>query len=409
MKEKLTRNIGVKILSLLLATILWLVITNVNDPVQYKTFSDMQVTIKNESMVKNSKQSYEILEGEVVDFKVAARRSIIQNLKEYDFDVVADFDNLSIANSVEIEIVPKKHKEDIEIVDRGEVKYLKISIEELSGKDFKVNVVDVGKVEEGYYLGPRFASPNIIRVDGPKSRIEKIKQVIVKANVEGASNTVRQISEPLALDEEGNVIDATRLNFSHRYVEAGIELYQIKEIPLKITTTGQPAEGYIMTGIDYQPKTIEIAAEESKLKNINLLEVTADIGGASENIEEFLELQEWLDEGVYLVAADTTASVNITIEKLESKEVSIWPVDIELKNKSERMDAIYVTKGPIKVIVWGPNSDITAINRNTLKPFINLYGYLPGTYNMDLQADLPKNIFMDIDTPDVIINLVLQP
>lgn len=107
MKEKLTRNIGVKILSLLLATILWLVITNVNDPVQYKTFSDMQVTIKNESMVKNSKQSYEILEGEVVDFKVAARRSIIQNLKEYDFDVVADFDNLSIANSVEIEIVPK--------------------------------------------------------------------------------------------------------------------------------------------------------------------------------------------------------------------------------------------------------------------------------------------------------------
>ena len=409
MKEKLTRNIGVKILSLLLATILWLVITNVNDPVQYKTFSDMQVTIKNESMVKNSKQSYEILEGEVVDFKVAARRSIIQNLKEYDFDVVADFDNLSIANSVEIEIVPKKHKEDIEIVDRGEVKYLKISIEELSGKDFKVNVVDVGKVEEGYYLGPRFASPNIIRVDGPKSRIEKIKQVIVKANVEGASNTVRQISEPLALDEEGNVIDATRLNFSHRYVEAGIELYQIKEIPLKITTTGQPAEGYIMTGIDYQPKTIEIAAEESKLKNINLLEVTADIGGASENIEEFLELQEWLDEGVYLVAADTTASVNITIEKLESKEVSIWPVDIELKNKSERMDAIYVTKGPIKVIVWGPNSDITAINRNTLKPFINLYGYLPGTYNMDLQADLPKNIFMDIDTPDVIINLILQP
>ncbi len=409
MKEKLTRNIGVKILSLLLATILWLVITNVNDPVQYKTFSDMQVTIKNESMVKNSKQSYEILEGEVVDFKVAARRSIIQNLKEYDFDVVADFDNLSIANSVEIEIVPKKNKEDIEIVDRGEVKYLKISIEELSGKDFKVNVVDVGKVEEGYYLGPRFASPNIIRVDGPKSRIEKIKQVIVKANVEGASNTVRQISEPLALDEEGNVIDATRLNFSHRYVEAGIELYQIKEIPLKITTTGQPAEGYIMTGIDYQPKTIEIAAEESKLKNINLLEVTADIGGASENIEEFLELQEWLDEGVYLVAADTTASVNITIEKLESKEVSIWPVDIELKNKSERMDAIYVTKGPIKVIVWGPNSDITAINRNTLKPFINLYGYLPGTYNMDLQADLPKNIFMDIDTPDVIINLVLQP
>ena len=112
----------------------------------------------------------------MVDFKVAARRSIIQNLKEYDFDVVADFDNLSIANSVEIEIVPKNTRKILRL-SMGEVKYLKISIEELSGKDFKVNVVDVGKVEEGYYLGPRFASPNIIRVDGPKSRIEKISKL----------------------------------------------------------------------------------------------------------------------------------------------------------------------------------------------------------------------------------------
>ena len=38
MKDKLTRNIGVKILSVVIAAFLWLVITNVNDPVKSRTF-----------------------------------------------------------------------------------------------------------------------------------------------------------------------------------------------------------------------------------------------------------------------------------------------------------------------------------------------------------------------------------
>lgn len=408
MKERLTRNIGVKILSVLLAILLWLVITNVNDPVQYKTFSDVPVTILNESLVKTKTQSYEILEGEKIDFKVAARRSIIENLSIKDFNVTADFANLSHVNSVDIMITPRRNKNDIEIVDRGDIRTVKISIEELSSKEFKVSVLDKGKVGEGYYLGPRSADPGIIQVDGPKSRVDKIKQIVVEADVEGATRRVERVLKPIALDEEGNIIDATRLSFSHPNIVVGIELYEIKEIPLRITATGQAADGYIMTNIEYQPKTIEIAAGDSKLRSISLVEVSYDITGATEDIEEFIELQEWLGEGVYLVTEDTTASVNITIERLESKELSIWPNDIELKNKKDALHTVYITNEPININVIGPASEMEQINRNTLKPYVNLLGYSSGTYYFDLETDISKNISID-DGSRVLLSLVSQP
>ncbi|HHT89159.1 MAG TPA: hypothetical protein GX002_09120 [Clostridiales bacterium] len=404
MKEKLTRNIGVKILSVILAALLWLVITNVNDPVQSKVFPDVPVTILNENLINTAKQSYDIIEGDKVSFKVAARRSIIESLDKSDFEVTADFANLSNVNAVEIMITPKRFKDEIEIVDRGDVRTLKISIEELSSKEFKVSVVDTGKVGDGYYLGPRSADPNIVRVDGPKSRVDKIKQVIVEVNVEGATSRINRILKPIALDEEGEEIDAARLSFSHPNIVVGIELYEIKEIPLSITAIGQPSEGYIMTNIEYQPKTIEIAADNSKLASINKLEVPYDITGASDNIEEFIELQNWLDSGVYIVGSDTTASVNITIEKLETKQISIWPNDIKFRNKPDDIQVTYITKGPIFVNVFAPSSEIDGVNRSTLKPYIDLLGYSAGTYYFDIETDMSEHISL-YDTQKIFLTL----
>lgn len=407
MKEKLTRNIGVKILSVVIAAVLWLVITNINDPVREKTFTNVPVTIKNENMIKTDKQSYDVVEGETVDFKVRARRSIIENLTASDFDVVADFAHLSTVNSVNITISPKRYKDEIEIVDKGEIQHMIISIERLSSKQMNVKIVEKGKVAEGYYIGPKKAQPNLIEVSGPESKVEKIKQIVLEANVEGASKPISRLLEPIAVDEEGNAIDPARLTFSHYYVEVSIDLYQIKEIPLNITTTGQPADGYVMTNMEYQPKKIEIAASDSVLKSIDKLDVTWDITGATEDIEEFIELRDRMPDGVLLVGEDTTASVKITIEKLETKEVSIWPNDIEIKNKSDGLEVIYITKGPIIVNVSGPPSELEELNRNTLKPYLNLLGYSPGTYFLDLQADISKNLSIS-DNPKILLNLIPQ-
>lgn len=401
MKKKLTNNIALKILSLVLATILWLVITNLDDPVKTKTLSNIPVTILNESVIDTPNQMYEIIEGEKVTFKVAARRKIIDQLTNEDFRVTADFSKLLNGNTVMIEIRPKRYANEIAITE-GRYQTLTIQLEELSEEDFRVNVIPVGELAEGYHIAERVASPNIIRVAGPKSRIDKIKEVVAEVDVTASQNTIKKIAEPKALDENGNAIDASKLTFSSRYVEVGLVLYKTKTVDLLMDLEGSPANGYIMTEVEYEPKTITIAAASELLDQISSLKIPYSIDGATENIEKDINLRDVLDlsSGVILVEDDTVIGISIKIEKLESKEIVIWPVDIELKNKKDNLTVNFNTTGPIRVKVRGPESEISTITKATLKPYIDLADYSVGTYAMFLRANLPEHTEL-YDTPMV--------
>jgi YbbR domain-containing protein len=399
MKKKLTRNIGLKILSILLAVILWIVITNVDDPIESKTFHDIPVTIINEKIVKTEKQSYEILEGETVDIKIAAKRSILEKLTSENFRAKADFAGLTEGDIVYLDLECTRYGEDeVRITNSNEK--MKIRREELSSEDFKVNVTLTGEVTDGFYVSEKLASPNIIRVSGPKSRVDKVNQVVVEVNVNGLSDSTSRIALPKALDEDKNEIDATRLDFSEKYITVNLKILKTKTVELRVKTSGEPAPGYVMTAMDYQPKEVTIAAEDNVLNKINYLTVTEDISGASGNIEKEINLleAEELKGGVTLVGDDHKASIKITVEKLETREISIWPNDIDFLNKMENLDARVITPGPISIELLGPLKELDDITRHTLNPYIDLSGFDAGTYSLPVKAEMPKYTTM----PDIV-------
>ena len=187
MKDKLTSNIGLKVLSVILAAILWLVITNVDDPIETKPFRDVPVEILNEDVITELGKVYDIVQGETIDFTVEARRSIKDNLTVADFKVTADFTQLSDVYAVPIDITcPKYGDENVRVTDGKEQRMI-ISLEEVMEENFKVNIVTKGEVAEGYFVGKKSASPNIITVSGPKARIERISDVVVEVDVSGAT------------------------------------------------------------------------------------------------------------------------------------------------------------------------------------------------------------------------------
>ena len=65
MKEKLTNNLGLKLISLCLAVIFWLVVVTMEDPEQTKTL-EIPVTRINEEMIRENDKTYEVIEGNTV-------------------------------------------------------------------------------------------------------------------------------------------------------------------------------------------------------------------------------------------------------------------------------------------------------------------------------------------------------
>ena len=72
MKINLKNNTGLKILSLIIAIVLWYVIGNVDDPVTIDTYT-IPVQIINADVLKSNNKAYEITEGDQVTFTVKVR------------------------------------------------------------------------------------------------------------------------------------------------------------------------------------------------------------------------------------------------------------------------------------------------------------------------------------------------
>ena len=67
MKNKLMKNLSLKILSVVAAFLFWLVIINVTDPNPVKTFYGIPVQVLNENVITSANQVYEIESGDSVN------------------------------------------------------------------------------------------------------------------------------------------------------------------------------------------------------------------------------------------------------------------------------------------------------------------------------------------------------
>ncbi|HWT27140.1 MAG TPA: CdaR family protein [Mobilitalea sp.] len=390
MKEKLTRNIGLKVLSIVLAALLWLIITNVDDPIVPKQFRNVPVEILNENAISKLNQFYDITEGETIDFTVEARRTIADDLTVSDFDVTADFADLSVVNAVPINITSRYGSEVV--VTDGKNQTMKVSMEPKTYKDFKVDVVQKGKPAEGFYVGEKTASPNIIQVTGPKSRIDKIAEVVVDVDVTGVTGPYHTIVRPKVLDANGKEIDASKLIFSEEYINVNIVLYKTKKIDLQVSPTGQPAHGYVITKVEFEPKSIVVAGADNVLNSTAFISIPESIAGATSNIEKQINLDEALPEGLVLVGEDKTAVVNITIDRLVTSDITVLPGDIEVRNKPEGTKVSFNTVDPVTVSIAGPSSLLEKTSTDTLKPFIDLTNYSIGTYTLPIRVEMDPSM-----------------
>ena len=94
LKNLISNNTGMKVLSVLIAVLIWILVANINDPVRTERFSGIPVRIINESALTDLGYAYEVVEGEEVSITVEGKRSILNEMSVTDFQAVADFSKL---------------------------------------------------------------------------------------------------------------------------------------------------------------------------------------------------------------------------------------------------------------------------------------------------------------------------
>ena len=84
-KNLKSNNTGMKILSVFIAILIWLLVANINDPVRTERFSGIPVQIINENALTSLGYAYEVLEGDEVSITVEGKRSVLNDMSASDF------------------------------------------------------------------------------------------------------------------------------------------------------------------------------------------------------------------------------------------------------------------------------------------------------------------------------------
>ena len=157
-KPKIYSNLGLKLLSVVLGFLVWLLVLNIDDSAVTKTISNIPVTLVNTDAITSQNQLFTITSGDTVDVVIKGRKSVISNLDASDFKATADMSKISITNAVPIAVTANSNsiakKISITVVDN----VLSVELEAEKSVSVPVKVVTTGEVASGYTAGNSVAA-----------------------------------------------------------------------------------------------------------------------------------------------------------------------------------------------------------------------------------------------------------
>lgn len=378
MKEKLTHNLGLKLLSVGLAALLWLVVINSQDPVETRTFEDIPVTIINEDALTAKDKIPEVVEGDTVSVVVEARRSVCEKLTKDDVVAIADFEKISVTDAVPIDVsIDDYYEGDVEIV-RGMNQVMKLRLEDSMTKDFRVKISTTGQTRDGYVIGDMIASPNMITLTGSSTQISKVKEVVLVVDIENIATDSQTTGVPVIYDMNGDVVNSGKVTMSTTEVSVTIPVLKTKTVKIVVNTVGEPAVGYEVGAISYQPDMVTVAGTVEELVLLgSTLHAYCDITDQDGIVEENIEISSlWSDrlESLRLVDEDKLA-VTITMKAYEEKELDITPDEIEIRGLPDNLQGSIELLSVVTVHVTGKEASMKDITLEKLAPYIDLSGY----------------------------------
>ena len=384
MRNKITKNWGLKLVSFFFAVMLWIIVTNINDPVVSLRVSDVPVTIRNGDLITERGQVFSVLDNtDVIDtVTIYAPRSIIDTLDKSNVVAIADMQDLTNLDTIGIKLSTNKYNDKLESI-RGNIDSVKLSIEDKQTRSIPIRANVIGEVREGYILGDVSTEQNLIRISGPKSVVSQIAKAQAEVDVSGFTSNIGADTDIRLFDENGKEIQSSGLERSISKVRVSIEILEMKTVSINYTVVGTPADGYRMTGeIESTRKNVVIAGRPSLIQRIETIEIpegVIDVTDATDNVTTLVDLKEYLPDGTILAEEDFGGFINITVYvDQEMRRTFTSAVDnIRITGVPAGFEAeITDPEGYCSIVLLGLASELEGINTNTLEVSVDVAAWI---------------------------------
>ena len=385
-KEKrtslLASDLGLRIVAIIIAVIIWLFLSITEYPTIIKTITNVPVVFSMDGTAAAEKGLQALGYKDIsVDVEIKGMNYEIGSYSANDLVAEVDLSNVTKEGTYQLDInVKSTHSSDT------------VSVVSVSPDTVPVNFVHIGtdvfevtasapnvSAEQGMMLRSPVVSPATVTVEGAESELSKIKRVeayVENTSVlsEAASMTTEKV---LFYDEAGAVLDGSNYTLvDSKSFEVAFDVYKKKTVNLTVGFKDVPT-GFNTATVPYALSETSVNVITPKLDDVSEQTISLGMVSLSDidegktftfNVDQKLQSGEINQSGVDTV----TMTFDFQSRNYIKKEFIIPSSSIKLLNIPSGKNINIETKQIPSVIFFGPESEIENLKLSNISAVVDL-------------------------------------
>ncbi|MBM7581594.1 YbbR domain-containing protein [Caldicoprobacter guelmensis] len=402
MHSKLGKNFALKLISVIIAIILWLIAIREQNPEVTRNYDSVPVKIVNEDKFKEKGLTlvYDIPSG--VNISVRGRVRDLERINAEQLQGVLDLSEVNEPGEYRLLIDIKGLPSGVTLRRKPDVI---VKADYLVYKDVVITTdIDI-KEAKGYLAFSHSMKPtNTVKVTGPESLIKRIYRAMVSLKLSEVSSTVEYSLPVLLMDEEGRTIESKYININPRYVTVVVPVYPTKVLPIKPNIAGVPNDNYEIVSVEVYPQEVTVSGEKSILDKIDSISTQVlDIEGATADVKQTLKLQKY--EGI-TIAPSNPNEVEVIV-RIREKDIqrSLTVDNIQIINTPEGSE-VELEPTSAEIVISGPATVINSVDENSVRAYVDLANISRGEHRLKVMVDIPSGTHLvEVRPAEVTVNV----
>ena len=399
-KEMIFKDFGWKLLSIAIATILWFMVINIDQPVDTRTYS-RPLSIENMSVLTDKGLTIgnlEELKTTKVNVKVKAQRTALDRLSQNPewISAVADLSELTSVNNGDIVSLP------VAVSIQGGNTYgisskspaaVEIRIEIMDSRELPVEVKLNGTLEDGTYLSEPLLSAETVRVTGPASLVNTVVSVRASVDAEDIMANPDVTAELICYNANG--VPVKGVSTDPEEIVVSYALHDMKQVPLQVEITGNPAPGYQVGEVICSPRYAALIGNAEELADLVYLQLDSiNVSGRSSAVTETFHLTDYLPEGMTLMG-DNDDIVTVTVEITEQSQKQLTIPASHIRILGQENGKTYTLHGDAHITLAGEGTALDKADADDLRGTIYVNNLSAGEHRVMLHAELPDGLILN--------------
>lgn len=388
LKGFFTKNLALKIVSLLFAMLIWgYVMVEVN-PKRVKTITDVPISFSGESSLHDRGLAVrgdrdDILRNVTVRVKV--QLTDYTGLDASDISASVSLRPVNKADTYKLKIDATSSLGTVENVSPSEIT---IEVDELATMLVPIDVEYSGELPEGYWKSEPTLASQSINVSGPRDDVSTISKAICTIDLEDRTTSYNEAILLKYVDKNGDEIDTALFLDTLPSVVVKMDVMRIVELPINAADAVLGADAlpanYEVYDVVATPPTVRVVGSENALSGLTGIKIeNIDVSGSTSSVQQNVVITA--PEGTTLLD-DPNITVYVGIrEKQDSAQFKGVP--IETKGLGKKLTA-ELSATECDVSITGRTSLMKLLRRKDVSVYVDLTGLTAGTYKITPMVSL---------------------